>query len=274
MVYKRLRNLRSRWNKSKIGSTVNRLTGNRYGRGIKQIATKGVPQMARDIYSLKKLLNVEKKRYDITAYGQFVGQINGTSNYQYTADVTPVPAQGSGYSQRNGASFKITSLYAKLQLYHQSATNAPMKIKIQLVLVRGAPQTASGVPISMYEYNSFVAANGGPNLVDYNSERNPDTFGQYKVLRTCVVRLQPDQLADQQIIKDFTIKHSFKKGHHIRFDKDTQTVKNGQLVLIVLADSGNISGSTAATSTYNIPIKAINTGAILHYDFKYYYVDN
>lgn len=274
MVFKTMLNYRKKWNKSKIGRAVNTATGNRYGRGIKQIISKGVPQLTKDVMSLKKLLNVEKKRYDISVYNGKVGQINQNATAEYSADLTPYIPVGTGYNERNGASVKLTGFHMKMQFSHQGNTTQKIKLRCELVLIKGSPINYSFLSTAMYEVNPFVAANGGPSLIDYNSPRNPDTFGKYTILRKWYVTILPDQISGVNMITDRTLSHSFNKGkgHHIRFDKNSTTLTNGQLVLLITADCGNIS--SISSTSQNIPVIGPLTGALLSYTCKYYYVDN
>jgi hypothetical protein len=270
MVFKRLRNARKRWNKSKIGSKINAITGNRYGRGWKQIATKGVPQMARDVAMLKSMVNAEKKRYVISStQATAIGQVNANASGYMAIDITPVPGQSNTYDGRQGASVKLHSSYMKFQFYHQASTAQNIKLKMFLVHVTGAPVASAATFLGqMFQQNSFVS----PGITDYNSQLNPDYFKQYRILRTRTVSLPPDSISGVQVIKEVAIPIRFR-NHHIRFNKDTNTVTSGQLLLFIFADSGNISSGSASTCT-PIPVTAVSTGCVTNYNLTYYYYDN
>lgn len=273
MVFTRIRNARKSWNKSKLGSTVNRVTGNRYGRGFKQIATKGVPQMARDIIKLKSMINAEKKNIDLYSANslQTVGQLNGNSSGFYTLDITPVPTQGTTYSTRNGASIKLSSSFMKFQFYHQTSTVAPVKLKLYIIQTKMTQTNLTTFVQGMFLYNRFLSTT---NIYDFNSMVNPDYFGLYKILRTKTILIPGDQISGVNMIKDINIAHKWNrtKGHHIRYAGDTNTVLNGQVFLLIFSDSGNISG-TASTIT-PVPIQSATTGINFNYDIKHYYYDN
>lgn len=270
MVLKRLRNARKRWNKSKIGSRINTITGNRYGRGWKQIATKGIPQMVRDVAMLKSMVNAEKKRFVITSTSaQSIGQVNYNSSGYLAVDITPTPSENATQSGRSGSSVKLNSAYMKFQFYHQSSTVHNIKLKMYVVQVLGVQSTGPGTFLgNMFLSNSFVS----PSITDFNSQLNPDYFRQYRIIKQKTVSLPPDSVSNAQVIKEVAVPLKFR-NYHVRFNQDTNTVTAGQLFLFILADSGNISSSTASTCT-PIPVAGTSTGCLCNYNLTYYYYDN
>lgn len=260
---------------SKVARNVAREAGqaikNRYYGGNKL----NVAQIASDVAVLQRLVNVEKKRFDkVIVTPQPVGQVNGNATGAFCVDVTPLIPEGITFNSRNGASIKLTGWHTKLQLTQQASAQHPMKVKIMFFQVKGNPITTSSFitpPSSLYNWNSFVG--GGSSVVDYNSDINPDNFSKYKLIRQKVITLQPDPLSGTTMLKTFSIGMKYKKGHHVRYDGDTTNVLNGQILMLVLCDSGNMSTTTASTLS-NVPVSGINTGATLLYDFRSYYVDN
>lgn len=273
MVFKKAIALRKRWNKSKIGSKVNQLTGNRYGRGFKQIATKGVPQMARDIMTLKGMVNAEKKNIDIYSANsvETVGQLNGNSSGFWTKDITPICPQGTTYSTRNGSSIKLTSSFMKFQFYHQSSTAGPVRLKMYFIQPKTYQSNLNTYIQNMFVYNKFLSTT---TIYDFNSMINPDYFGLYKILRTKSVYLPADTISGVNMIKSVNIPHSWNrgKGHHIRYAGDTNTVLNGQVFILIFSDSGNISG--VASTITPVPVAGATTGINFNYDIKHYFYDN
>ena len=79
---------------SVIGA-IKKFTGNRYGRGSKQLITKGIPRLYKDVMMMKNLFNVEKKQYNnyTSSYIQ-TGSIDQNSSGHLCIDITPSPAQG------------------------------------------------------------------------------------------------------------------------------------------------------------------------------------
>jgi len=162
----------------KAWSGVKTLTGNRYGRGTKQIITKGVPQLAKDVLALQKLINVEKKVFELTNtvnVGQVFANVNGIG----IIDVTPNPAEGITYTTRNGRSIKLTGGTMNMQFSEQSAQNIRCRVKIQLIQVIGNPFSSGATMLSeLYDVNPLTT------IIDFNSDRNPNNFRQFKILAT------------------------------------------------------------------------------------------
>jgi len=255
---------------SKPMRAIRTATGNRYGRGTKQLITKGVPQLAKDVLLMKKMLNSEKKRIVITStQATSIGQVNANASGYLAIDITPAPGQSNTYDGRSGASIKVNSSYMKFQFYHQTSTAHNIKMKIYIIKINGPPISSPANFLGqMFQQNSFVT----PGIQDYNSQLNPDYFKQYKILRTKTVNIPADTVSGVQVIKEVSIPMNFK-NHHIRFNKDTNTVTSGQILMFILADSGNISSGSTSTCT-PIPVTGTNTGILSNYNFTYYYYDN
>jgi len=222
--------------------------------------------------SVANMVNAEKKRFELTVVTT-ISQFNGatTANY-YCADITPYPATGAGVNQRAGSSIKLTSSFFKFKFWSMTSCTSPMKMKYYLLQVLGAPQATATVAVQFLQPDQLNSA----TVIDYDSPIDPDYYGQYRIIRKGNFYVPAANIASQVVIKDTTlgIKYNRGKGHHIRFNDNTTTISDGQLVLIVVADSGNASGGTATTATGNVPVKAINTGMNMSVDYMYYYYDN
>ena len=224
-------------------------------------------QILKDVKFLKSVINAEKKNYVITVSGSTVAQLNGsTSSGHFGIDITPTPSQGTTDITRNGDSIKICSLYAKIQFYQQSAADQPIKLKVLLIKVLGAPQSVNTVITQFLNTNPMC----NNSIYDYNSRYNPDFFGQYQIVAKRTIKIQ-DQYSSSVAIKDLEIK--LKLQHHIRFTANSTTVSNGQYVMLILADSGNSHPSTVSTVT-GAPILTANSGVNFNYNFNWYYFDN
>lgn len=231
----------------------------------------------KDVMMLKSVINSEKKRIRIaSASQQAVSQVNANASGHWALDVTPQPAQGITMSTRNGASIKLHSSYMKFQFYQQTANVHPMRLKLYIIEVRGDPIPAATAAGEFFAANQWIAAqNSFIAIRDYNSQRNPDYFRDYRVLAQKGFTLKADNYNGQTMIKDIVVKLKYNrgKGHHVRFDSDTTTVTQGQLVAFIVADSGNQNGSTGSTLN-GIPIAAVLTGATFNYDLQHYFYDN
>lgn len=256
-----------RWIKRNVTRPLNRRYKQRY-LGKKSKALK-LGKVANDVMWLKSVLNPEKKRIVINNTANTpVGQVDGNSSGFLVLDVTPVPVVGTGFQQRNGASIKLHTSYFQFQLYDQSATSHPVKVKFMLCQVKGTPQTPTTAVAQMITPSPFTS----PAIYDFNSALNPDYLKQYKCIRQWTSYLAPDNVSGQRIVKNSKIGIKYR-NYHVRFDKDTATVTGGQLILIVLCDSGNRSSSTASTVT-NVPVTAVNTAISMNYNLLHYYYDN
>lgn len=229
-----------------------------------------VKRIAKDVRFLKSVLNPEKKRIVINNTSNTpVGQVNGNTSGHLILDLTPLPVVGTGYQQRNGASIRLHSAYYQFQLYDQTATSSPVRVKFMLFSVKGTPQSTSTIPSQLLTPTPFIT---GGTVYDYNSAYNPDFLKQYKMIKCWSRTMQPDQLSGQRIIKDVTVPLKFRNTH-IRFNADSTVIASGQLILMILLDNGNMSASTASTLT-NVPQTAVNTGLSVNYNLMYYYYDN
>lgn len=239
----------------KVGQAIK---GRYYGKGGLNVA-----RIASDVAMVKKLMNVEKKRWILNQSNVPIGQVAGNLSGYYQTDLTPFPVSGSGYNQRDGSSLKMVSYHMQMQFISQSAAIGRTNYKIYIIETLASTFN----PASAMLDNTFVSG----SIVDYNSQINPDYFGRYKIIQTKRVSIEPDSATGQTAYR--TVSMGKKHQVHIRFSLDTATVTNKRLYMLILADSGNCSTSTASTLT-GIPQTAINTGATLSFNYTAYYVDN
>lgn len=236
----------------------------RYFKG-KGYSRPNVGTMVKDIKLLKSIMNSEKKNYITTLQAYPVGQLNINNGGYFGQDITPIPAQGTTDITRNGDSIKLCSAYIKFQFWDMTSTQQSMRVKIILLRVMGAPQTASTVVSQFLKPNPMVT---GGTIYDFNSSTNPDFFGQYKIIKIKTFKTQ-DNYSSQVAIRDITIPLKF--NHHIRFTNNTTTVSDGQLMCIVLTDSGNIGTISTVTGA---PVLAASSGLNMNFNMTFYYYDN
>lgn len=226
----------------------------------------GKPKLAKmyaDVKAIKTLVNVEKKRYNVQQNSQTVGQLSINAVGLFCGDVTPIPAQGVAYNQRTGASMKIVSAFLEFQFWTMSANTHRTRLVLEVFRIKGAPTTASAF------YQSHWLVNPASGIVDYNSDVNPDNYGT----ATCIYRRKFNIIhnySSEVAIKDMNCPQKF--NHHVRFSQNSTTVTDGQLIMAIRADSGNVSG-TISTAT-NVPILTASSGINFNYDYTFYYVDN
>lgn len=249
----------------KAGRAMKRRYVTKTGKGLR------MGQIVKDVAYLKSVLNPEKKLYSITNTDGAVGQCVGNNNGYWVQDITPLPSQGTTSSTRNGNSIKLHSSYLKFQLQAQSSSNGtPIKFRVMVIKVIGEPQVISSAPGEMFKNNSFVT---GGSIIDYNSDRREDTFKRFVILRSRNVYLRPNYHTSQLSIATFGMGLKYK-SHHIKFTTDgNQTIADGQIFLLILADNGNASLSTTSTLA-GTASTAVATGANLQFDINHYFYDN
>lgn len=221
---------------------------------------------AYNLVNTARLLNVEKKRSLITATSQIIGQLNANNGDQYMADMTPVPAQGVGYNQHTGSSIKIVSCHMTMQFWSQSAYNHSTKLILEIFKIRGASQVPATFTSDYFTPNPSLSV----SIIDYESNKDPDYFGQARLLIRKKFSVPAPQFAGEIMQRQVNIGRK-KLSHHIRYDQNTTTIDDGQLIMVIRADSGN--SGTISTVT-GAPVLAANTGLNFNYNMLWYYVDN
>jgi len=215
-----------------------------------------IPNLLHDVTMLKKLVNVEKKRYDMTSSQAFsFGQTNGAGvTGAICAALSPVVPQGLTGSTRNGNSFKLVS--ACLDMYFNQSVNATNGGKIRWFLFMRKDNAVDllGNPAlaQLLEPNPFSA------VIDYHSSRDAEFFTAYKVIKQGTVNLATDSLTNQ--ISYAQRKIPLKMSYHQKFNTDasTTTTKN-KFFLGFTMDTGD---ATALT------------GAQVQWNMRWYYTDN
>lgn len=225
-----------------------------------------------------KRTNPKPEKKFITTYAdeEFLGQVDAQADGFIAADTTPNPAQGIGIDQRIGAEVTLTGLRYDFQIRQMSANIGNAKISIELFKVPAQVwSSAATFTNTIFEANPFIRTSGGANagVIDFNSNFDPNYFGQWKLIRRKVITLKGDSLANQVNIKTFPFGIKFKKGLKIKWNDNGVTPQYHQLILVIRADTGNMSTTTASTNT-GIANTAVNTGFVVNYSHKTYYIDN
>lgn len=220
-----------------------------------------------DVMRLKSLVNVEKKFYEVAWAEQTLGQCNGNSDGCLAIDITPIPAEGTTQQTRNGASIKLTGGMIRVQFRQMSALHTAMKFRVYVIHTKNQVST-----MGTTTNRQFLSPDVITSVVDYNSLRNPDYYGDFRILARRIVTIPADNYSTMTArFKDLQI--NLKLNSHVRFSGDTTTVVNGQIWLLFVANTGNCSTTTASTLS-KIANTAINTGAYADVASRFYYVDN
>lgn len=253
----------------KAGRYLKREAKKRYINKSGRIAT---GKIAKDVAWLKSVLNPEKKKFQQNVTDASVAQCDINASGWYALDITPTPAQGTTSITRNGNSIRVHSAHIKYQLQHQSLTaGSGIKFRMMVIKVLGQPIASMTTAVTtMFDSNTFVT---GGSIIDYFSDRNEEAFKQFKIIRSKVVRLIPNNHNNQRAISSGSFGIKFK-SHHIKYVADGSTaVQDGQYFLLVLADNGNRATVTPSTLV-GTSETAILTGAALQLDITQWYYDN
>jgi len=225
----------------------------------KRYVKKGMPNVAniyKDVKMLKSLINIEKKRYDVPlAVPGIVGQYNTLLlSGQYVADISPRPAQGVTLNTRVGNSFKIVSAMISIQFAQQVTAVNDVKLKWFIVCLKDN----SDVPTIANSITRFFEPNPFSNVNDYYSNRDPEFFTNFRVIKTGVANLRQDSVTGGTSYVQ--VKCPLKLNIHQKYNTDVSvTTTKNQLLLMVVASSGDVATNTAATLQYNC---------------RYYYTDD
>ena len=209
------------------------------------------------------------------------GTLGGTTVGGWVAmDITPYPVETNGFGGREGSSINLNSSYMQFKFTQMSVnTLTPIKIRMRILHVLGAPQTPHGVMEAFYLNSALpngtnIGSNNG--LIDYNSNISPDQRGQFKEIYHGTTTLWQDNVDAGLQVKNHVIKLKYNKGagHIIRYLQNTITPVGGQLIMLITCDAGNVSGNAYAGSGSGTLINnAALSGASCNFNICHYYTD-
>lgn len=241
------------------------------GKFMASRVTKQIPKIMKDINILKSMVNSEKFRLEEKFESIGIAQLNGLSSGHYIKDITPVPAQGDGYNNRQGNSIKLHSSHFDFFIQKQASALGPYKVIIELWKVTGEPYTdvTSGVINKIFERNQWI---DNYAVYDTSSNRKQEQFKNFVCMRRKVVYMKSSDFSGQIVQKQIQMGIKYK-SHHVKYNNNSNTLTNGQLILTIRVDTGNYSTTTAATAD-QVANTAINTGLALNWAKHDYYYDN
>lgn len=259
-----------------------RRNASRFGKAVKsRYVSKGklslskVASDAKYALSIAKtaqgLLNTEKKRVEANSYGNLVGQVNYNGSGHSIVEITPTPSQGTGYGNRMGSSISLRSYHIMIQLQTQDNFLANGNYKFMIV------QTRNGDAFDISKFlnvNRFIYALSSTAVYDTVSERDPDYFKDYQILRTKVIKFPQDTFNNNKQQRTFSLSLNFgRNGKHIRYDDNTNTPTNTRLYIVAVADTGNCNASTASTLG-GIMVSGAQTACFYNMEHVAYFIDN
>lgn len=234
---------------------------------------------AKKLAMMVSMLNAEKKFIEQKPVEFSVGQVAQNASGARQWDVSPLMSQGTDASTRNGNSIKLTASLFQFQIKQQSsAITTPITLIVEMWRCMGTPIgafTSSGGVAPMTDlFDPSVFS----NVIDATSIREQNHYGNYKLLRRKVVKLQGDTLAASDIqTKTFIMPHKWNKGkgHHVRYQgtaNSSADIASGAIYMTFRADIGN-KDATASTLT-TIPITAALSGITVNFGYTHWYYDN
>lgn len=252
-----------------IGRKFKKYAKKARGKVIKRYFNKGyrpkIGQIIKDVSKVKKMLNAEKKDLTVTQTLIPVGQINVNATGAVFRDITPIIGQGSQANQRTGDSVKLCSAWLQFNFIEQGNYSGVGKYKIEIIKVMGSPQTTGTLS------SQYYVADPISGVIDINSRRYQEYFYQYKTVARRTFSMKSNYGGDV-LNKTVTIK--LRLNHHIHYITGTNSVGDGQYMLVITADNGNCGTSNSTLNAGTVPGTIGNSGFYLNTNFVWYYYDN
>lgn len=231
-----------------------------------------VSRIMKDVNMLKGIINSEKFRLETAVEGQIVGQVNANTSGHYVADFTPTPSQGDGYNNRQGNSIRWKSSHYSFFFQRQGNNVAPCNIKIQLIKVIGEAYSNPSTILGRFIEPDRWVTNG--TIYDTASDRKPEYFKQYRVLRTINVRFPQVSYSGIQGSSQKIVNFGLRlPSHHVKWNNNSNTLADGQVICLITMDTGNCNTTTASTLD-DISNNGASTGIRFAYNRLDYYYDN
>jgi len=253
---------------------VSKSSDYKYQKGKKGTYSK-VPKKNKKTTSnaIQAMLKPEKKHKNVSGQSLTVGQCNINASAYGAYDITPLCSSSTTYGGRTGSKIVLTSSFIQMQFSDQTNRNSPIRGAIYIFKTMEPQSSPGSFVANMFNYNPF--AGGGFSIIDYNSNYNIDQLHNWKLIRKRNFVHKPDSVANQVGVSSLTIplKYNKGKGHLVQYDKDSNTLIEGQILMVILLDNGNVNASSPSTLS-NIPNLGVSSGLKLDYNLEHYYYDN
>jgi len=227
--------------------------------------------LTKTIKSVIKKMTVkpELKEFDDITLGASLGQVNLNAAAWNCVDITPTPAQGDGHNERIGSSMRLYDASIKMQFIDMANRAQPMRIRVEIFLIKGTPISTATFVTDAYEFNDFVGSGG--TIQDYNSDKQDNYKKMYKRIFVKQFVHTPDNFSGQSMVTTKNWRIKFPKTL-IQFENDTTTVNSGQLIMVMTTDGGNIHTGSVSTLAY-IPTVQVSSGVTVSHATKFRYTD-
>lgn len=196
-------------------------------------------KLYKEVGMLKRMVNAEKKYVEGNINGQGVAQLFNGADGIYCATVTPTIAVGAAYNQRNGNSIRLSGLYIRGRFTQQTNTINPLRFHVDIMTVKGAPQSTSNIISGMYDPDSLSGVR------DYFCSRNPAQYTDYRIISSRKYYVKQDTIATGATNVDFCL--PLKLKHHLRWNT-SNVIQEGELFIIIRGDAGD--GGTPLTGCF------------------------
>lgn len=219
-------------------------------------------QIARDVASLKKAINSEKKHHlQIPASGTFAqfNSIAASTSGHLFQEISPNVVQGVGSNQRVGNQFKLTGACMEFQLEKLPNMHGTCSYKIMIIQQQNGNDALDIA--DLLEGNHFITTG---TIYDTHSQRNQMQMSNMKVIKTIYGRFNQDQNDDtgsantQAVIRNHTC--PLKLNALVKYNSGgSNTPIVNRFYVLYLAGTGELIDS-----------ESIKASAYI----RYYYVDN
>lgn len=247
----------------------------------------------RNLANKVALLNGEKKDTGWILSTEFAqGQIIGTgagviTSGHYDTSLAVKAGQGLGGTQRIGDKISVTGMYNIFQFQQQANALQPCRVKVIFAtpqfssyssVVAGA--STNGIE-TLLNPNPMIQAQSGVAVYDTLCARNQDYIKDWKILRTQSFTIRGDTISGQKNTKTVKVGLKFKTPHVIHYAPGTTNIISGDIRCFILFENGNagvavangVVNSGVNTNAYAVPVKDANSGWLLCYMSKSYYLD-
>lgn len=256
------------------------------GRRVGRKTTKGGMRGAAKVYAPKKAINVSKlqsqvkglirkQKREVEMKRQFmaspatsnVGQVNANGSGVLCLDITSCMSIGAaaGVQDRVGNKVNLKGIFLRYQLQQQSALAIGVKYIMEVYKTTDLSTSIGSLPGTLYNSDTISG------VIDYNSTRAMLYRNIYKRIYAKSIYIPADSTSS---VANFVDKKVLIKQRQM-LEWPTAATTNPQNIryfVIIRASAGNLNTSTASTLT-NIPLTAVNTGALCNLYATSYFTD-
>lgn len=251
-------------------------SGAKAGQMNKKVKVASVVSLARQVKRLSNKMkrDTEVKEYTPTdIYAGSVAQVDGNVSGMRVFQLNALNiGGGSAADQRIGVKVKHIGMSLRFQLTQEVSAALKNRIIVDIWRTTDFAYSDVGLRDVLYDNDSIstvVDANSTRNHDVIKSKFNPD--GIFSLIASKRVTLSQDPYSGSGQFQDF--KMFVKLSDEMQYAGSSIAVPiNYRYFVCIRAQNGNRNTTTASTIA-NIPITAVNTGAIVRFQTTSYYTD-